>query len=304
MKRVLVLMSTYNGEKYLREQLDSLFSQKDVDMTLLVRDDGSSDGTISVLEEYCIMYPSKIKIIRGANCGCKDSFFLLMKEAVKSYPEYDYYAFSDQDDIWLDDKLISGVNALDKEKNPIKLYYCDPQFVDEDLNTLDIKPIPARNTLEESFILQPCIGCGMIFSPSVLKNGAKADSTMINIHDAWIYRVTLALGGTILKDRNPHILYRQHSSNVIGYNQSLRGRWKRRLKLFIDAECWRSKQAVELLRLYDEMIPEKEERVLMQMVSYKSSLLRKFNIIRNIRFRSLKPFHNVMFYIGICFGKI
>lgn len=304
MKRVLVLMSTYNGEKYLREQLDSLFLQKDVDMTLLVRDDGSSDGTISILEEYRIMYPSKMKIIRGANCGCKDSFFLLMKEAVKAYPKYDYYAFSDQDDIWLDDKLISGVNALDKEKNPIKLYYCDPQCVDENINILDIKAVPARNTLEESFILQPSIGCGMVFSSYVLINGSKADPTMINNHDAWIYRMTLALGGTVLRDKKPHILYRQHSNNTIGYNQSFKSRWKRRLKMFMNDDCFRSKQAMELIRSYDDLIPEKEKKVLNIMVAYKRSFSMKLSIILNKRFRSLKPFHNIMFYFAVCFGKI
>ena len=91
MKKVQVLLSTYNGEKYLKEQLDSIIAQKGVDVHILARDDGSKDDTIKILEGY-----ENIDIIKGSNIGVCKSFF----ELINKSGEYDYYSFADQDDVW------------------------------------------------------------------------------------------------------------------------------------------------------------------------------------------------------------
>ena len=117
MKIVCVLLSTYNGEKYLKEQLDSVLNQKDITLNFLVRDDGSTDSTIDILKQY--EKEGKIKLIVGKNIGYKKSFYELAKLA----PLSDYYAFCDQDDVWDDDKLITAVNMLERENNSIPLLY-------------------------------------------------------------------------------------------------------------------------------------------------------------------------------------
>lgn len=93
---ITVLMSTYNGEKYLKEQLDSILNQEQVDLKLLIRDDGSTDGTVNILKEYENSH-TNIKWYSGLNLGCGKSFFQLVLDAPKS----DYYAFVDQDDVWV-----------------------------------------------------------------------------------------------------------------------------------------------------------------------------------------------------------
>lgn len=304
MKKILVLLSTYNGAKYLSEQLDSLITQKDVDVTILIRDDGSSDHTIELLQSYHKKFPDKIILELADNVGCTGSFFAMMKLAVEKFPDYDYYAFSDQDDVWLPDKMSAAENALDAIDNNIKLYYCSPELVDSKLNTIKSNPLIAKNTLEEAFILQPAIGCSMVFSKELLKKAAIINPADVNIHDAWVYKVCLALGGEIVYDPTPHILYRQHSSNAIGRTQGFKKTWKRRFKLFFDSKCIRSSQAKLLLSTYRLEIPNREKSVLLSISNYHNSLKEKGKIIFKNNFSSKYRLHNLMFKIAILFGKL
>lgn len=105
-KTVAVLMATYNGERFLREQLDSLLNQKDVTVKILVRDDNSKDSTVSILEEY--KSKSLLQWYTGEHLGVEKNFLDLLRHA----PEADYYAFCDQDDVWDDNKLSVAINHL------------------------------------------------------------------------------------------------------------------------------------------------------------------------------------------------
>ena len=97
--KITVLMSTYNGEKYIREQIDSILQQS-MPADIMIRDDGSSDGTVDIIEEY-ISKGTPVELIKGENVGVIASFF----ELIKAAPEEDYYAFSDQDDYWYPEKV-------------------------------------------------------------------------------------------------------------------------------------------------------------------------------------------------------
>ena len=105
-------MSTYNGEKYLREQIDSILNQDYPEISLLIRDDGSTDGTVDILKEYAQKYRD-IDYYVGENLGVQNSFFDLMKRADKrAY----YYAFADQDDVWLPGKIKRAIELLEREE--------------------------------------------------------------------------------------------------------------------------------------------------------------------------------------------
>lgn len=304
MNRVLVLLSTYNGVKYLCEQLDSLLAQTDVDLTVLVRDDGSLDGTTELLKKYHDHYPDKIIIDFADNIGCNGSFFALMKLAAKKYDDYDFYAFSDQDDVWLPDKMYAAAKALNKIDNNISLYYCSPQLVDQHLTPINANPIIAKATLEESFILQPCIGCSMVFSKDLLKKASVIDPMKVNIHDAWVYKLCLSLGGEIVFDTTPHILYRQHSSNAIGRTQGFKKKWARRLNFFVNSNRIRSSIAQLILNTYQTEIPQRQKEVLSSIANYYRSFRSKLKIIFNGNYSTNYRLHNLMFKIAILFGKI
>lgn len=126
MRNILVLMSTYNGEKYLKEQIDSILAQKNVEVTIRVRDDGSTDGTIRILEEY--QKCGKLNWYSSTNMGPAKSFLDLVYNAPL---KYDYYAFCDQDDYWKEDKLYKAIERLEHFDDKPALYHCELEIVDE-----------------------------------------------------------------------------------------------------------------------------------------------------------------------------
>ena len=122
-------MSTYNGEKYIDEQIDSVLAQKNVRVDLLIRDDGSKDETVRIIKRYCEKFDN-IKFYEGPNLKPARSFLNLIETAELNY---DYYAFCDQDDVWHEDKLYQAIEKIGKKKDSQKpiLYYCgvEPLFL-------------------------------------------------------------------------------------------------------------------------------------------------------------------------------
>ena len=119
---VTVIMSTYNGSSYLASQLESLLVQKDVAIRLFVRDDGSSDDTVQILQRYAHRFLS-LDIVEGENLGATESFHVASQLALEKNDPADYYAFCDQDDIWLENKLSIAVNQLSKITSDKPLLY-------------------------------------------------------------------------------------------------------------------------------------------------------------------------------------
>ena len=146
MKKVQVLLSTYNGEKYLKEQIESILKQKEVDKKLIVRDDGSSDSTIKILEEISNKN-KKIIFYKGKNIGPARSFMELLKKS----EEADYYSFADQDDIWEENKIISAINKLNNINEP-ELYLSALGIVNESLENIETKKVSGKYTFEGEMI--------------------------------------------------------------------------------------------------------------------------------------------------------
>ena len=250
MKKVLVLLSTYNGEKYLCEQIDSLLNQKDVEIGILVRDDGSSDDTINILEDY-----KKRGVLQWYSNGHKNvqkSFLDLCKHAYQA----DYYAFCDQDDVWDDDKLIIAVKALEKRtKNIPLLYYCGQRLVDENLNLLSIHRVSNSRSPHTNFLISNVAGCTMVFNRILLEIVKMSEPNFILMHDSWIFKVCLALGGDYVVDSEPHISYRQHGNNTVGLKGGIMNKFHQMLRYL---NAFKIQKQVQCL--YDnyanEMVPE------------------------------------------------
>ncbi|HOV15546.1 MAG TPA: glycosyltransferase, partial [Spirochaetota bacterium] len=125
--KINILMSTYNGEKYLKEQLDSLLNQTYKNIKIYIRDDGSSDNTLNILKEY--NKENKINLFVGENIGFVKSFFWLIKNSDNA----DYYSFSDQDDVWFPGKLEKAINLLNKYDSQIPtLYFSNFDYYDSE----------------------------------------------------------------------------------------------------------------------------------------------------------------------------
>lgn len=229
-KKVQVLLSSYNGAKYISEQIKSIFCQRGVQVELLIRDDGSCDQTMDLLGKFANKYPN-LRFYRGAHVGVSKSFFDLMAHADESA---DYYAFADQDDVWLPHKLLRAVALLEqladtKEKEPV-LYASGVIYADEKLH----RPKPARwkqgkmpsfgNALTENI----CTGCTQVFNQELCRLAKTHMPECGILHDWWMY-LTAACFGKVLYDDKAFLYYRQHTGNVVGMSNWFFGRWKRRL---------------------------------------------------------------------------
>lgn len=247
---VTVVLATYNGEKYLREQLDSVLRQKGVSIKILARDDGSKDATQNILNDYqergaLTWYP-------GAHCGVQKSYLDLLKHA----PQSEYYAFCDQDDVWDDDKLLYAITELENlPKSKPSMYYCGQRLVDENLKLLSIHEIAVNRSAHTNFLISNVAGCTTVFNQCLINAVNSVSPDFILMHDSWLFKVCLALGGNYYADSTAHINYRQHDDNAAGLNGGIKGKLRqvrRYLNLF---EI--KKQCLNLLTCYgDRMVPE------------------------------------------------
>ena len=161
MKSVLVVMSAYNGEKYIQEQIDSILAQENVQVKLIIRDDGSVDNTLDIIKKNSANH-NNVEYIAGENIGYKRSFYNTLTDSPDTY---DYYAFSDQDDVWDKSKLIRAVEMLENESNDIKMYASALRVVDQNLNFTEINNYDKlKISYGSAMSRQRIAGCTMVFN--------------------------------------------------------------------------------------------------------------------------------------------
>lgn len=217
--KVNILLSTYNGEKYLPEQLDSLLKQTYQNIAIYVRDDGSKDNTLSILEEYQNQCNTKedgpqiviLKEDKPVNLGYMESFWTLLRKCEKA----DYYAFCDQDDVWLPEKVERGVTAMEKEKADIPLLYSSG-FVYCNEN-MEIMGYPAQISVPVEFkdvlFYTPAYGFTVMIN-NRLRDRAFAAASLVNMpHDGWCQKIAASMGKFIY-DGTVTAKYRRHASTV------------------------------------------------------------------------------------------
>lgn len=255
---VEVLLSTWNGERYLRPQVDSVLAQTHRELRLLVRDDGSEDGTLDVLRGYD--GDERVVVRAGTNLGLPAAFFRLLDDAGD---DADLWALCDQDDVWRPDKLARAVAALQTVDGPA-LYCGRVLVVDEQLRSLYPHELPWRGpSFTNALVQNIALGCTVVLNRQALElvRGRWPDQCVM--HDAWLYLV-LAATGTVLYD--PHLLvdYRQHGANTVGMGRDrlsrLAGRVRRQLAA--DGPGRHGRQDAELLRLHSERLRPQARREL------------------------------------------
>lgn len=219
MNSVCVLMATYNGSKYLREQIDSLIRQVGVVVTILVRDDGSSDNTTVILQEY--KEKGLLDWYSNGHKNVQKGFLDLCKKA----PKADFYAFCDQDDVWDEDKLKIATDYLSGKDQEIPLlYYCGQKLVDENLQLMSVHKVSDKRSAHTNYLISNVAGCTMVFNKRLLDAVNSCDPDFILMHDSWVFKVCLALGGEYVVDPEAHINYRQHGNNTVGLKGGLKSK--------------------------------------------------------------------------------
>ncbi len=223
-KRVLVLLSSYNGEQYIEQQIKSILTQRELhEVHIRIRDDGSTDGTHAIIERLMDENPGRIELLKGQNIGLNASFFELLKSA----DGYDYYAISDQDDVWLPEKLSTAVCSLETagfEKDMPLLFASTSYLVDDDLKPFgqtrrQVRPFTIYNTIIQNI----CPGHTQVMNQALLKLIQKNwDTEKIYVYDSWIMNMA-QLYGKIVFSNTSFTLYRQHKGNQLGSGSGVLG---------------------------------------------------------------------------------
>lgn len=274
--RVTILLSTYNGSGYLQQQLESLYRQSYPDIAILVRDDGSTDSTRTILENE--QAKGRIELLDdNGNLGAARSFLELLKHAAATGAEY--VAFCDQDDVWSADKIARAVAALKPISAGTPAMYCARlELVDEDLGHIAYTRLPRKTGFGNALVESVAIGCTMVLNRKAVDLIAKNLPERVVIHDWWCYLVVSCFGKVIFED-TVSIKYRQHGANAIGAASDWKTRVSRKCRRFFgdgDGHRWMSEQASTFKAIFQDAIPTAEQRCLSVFVGAKSSARQRF----------------------------
>lgn len=298
--KVLVLLATYNGEKYLREQIDSILNQKDVDVFIKVADDKSKDGTQKILEEYKNKYSNFDYYINEQNKGFTYNFLDLYFSAKTQ--DFDYCAFADQDDFWMEEKLIKAIELIDKNDSKNGCVYCSNlKLVDSEL-----KPLGKNQENEKilkasrySFLVSNiATGCTMVMNKKFYDHSIKFYPKNIHLHDYYLFLVAVFTANYVY-DINPYICYRQHGNNQIGSNKNLFT--KEKFKAFIKPKFYTSDLSKVMLEGFEKDIYEADLDKVKMIAEYKDSFKKKNRLLFTNKIKARR--FNLIFKLRVLFKK-
>jgi len=276
--KVTILLSTYNGCRFLQQQLNSLYEQTYPDIRILVRDDGSSDSTRNILDSE--QAKGSIDILEGHNnLGPALSFFELLRSAASAGTEY--VAFCDQDDVWHPQKIAQAVSALNAATGSAPAMYCSrAEIVDEHLKHIGYTEMPRKVGFGNALVENMAIGCTILLNRKAIDLIRENLPSKVLIHDWWCYLV-ISCFGEIVFDNSTNIKYRQHGANTIGVATNKFDRFKRKMRRFFDGgngRQWISAQASSMRDIFKDNIPPSKRQVLNNFIEMKFSLYRRLRL--------------------------
>lgn len=268
--KVTILLATYNGGKFLEEQLQSLASQSLAQVDVLVSDDGSADNTLTLLNDWQQKWvKGSFTILKGPQKGFSENFRFLIKSL--ECPDT-FVAFCDQDDIWHINKLDKAVQRLIAAGDETKsMYGCRSRLIDVEGKEIGMSPLFQKQPSFGNALVQSLAGANtIVMNPAgftLLQESARR--TGFISHDWWCYQLFTAAGGAVLFDAEPQIDYRQHANNVFGRNTGVKAIWRRIAGLFSgEFSGWLTSNLGALEKCNDLLLPVNTE------------LLRKFQAVR------------------------
>lgn len=253
--KISVLLCTHNGEKFIEEQIKSIFKQKERSIKIFISDDNSQDKTINILRKFSSK--SNVDLKFGPQKGATENFLSLIR---RDDIESDYFAFSDQDDIWLENHIHRAINSLEQVPNNIPALFASRTIlINESGHTIGKSPRQNKKASFQNAIIQNIAsGNTMVFNRAARNLLIKMTAVVKPIwHDWALYQAVSACNGTIFYSQIPSVLYRQHESNLIGAKTNLTTKIKRAANIINGRfKSW-NKNNIELLTsISDEMSQE------------------------------------------------
>ncbi len=285
---VTVLLAVYNGEKYLKEQIDSILTQTVKNIKIVIRDDGSGDGSPLIIDDYCSKYPQIISKLEGAPTGSAKQNFAKLLENCDS----DYIMFCDQDDVWLPQKIEKTLAAMQKAeedgKTPV-LVHTDLKVVGHSLNVISPSFFEFQKLIQDDITLSKLLvqnyvtGCTVMINRALKEKCSNIPENCI-MHDWWLALVAV-LFGKLVCVQEPTMLYRQHESNQVGAKASYGIAFVKRKLATLDKvrENYNATytQAKSLLDRYDGVLGERQKEII--EIYCKIPRMNKFKKIRTMQ---------------------
>lgn len=297
-------MSTYNGERYLKEQIDSVLNQTGVNVKLIVRDDGSKDKTKVILQSYASNNPS-VTILLEDNCGAEKSFNKLCIYA-KEHMTADYYAFCDQDDVWDNDKLDVAVRKLCEFSNDTpNLYFSNLRMVDSNLDYIrDLFKHGEVKAVKDMALVQIfTYGCTCVFNSVALERYCAIEQNK-TYHDNWVY-VLCSYMGKVYYDPVAHISYRQHGTNLSGDKKTGLSLAIHRFRkvFFLKGEHDFEMMAKQLLH-FDKYLSVDDLKKISRVANYRQELLARLWLLFSKKYKTGHWFKDLCICYRILFNAL
>lgn len=231
-KHVAILLSTYNGEDFLSEQLDSLIQQTHTNWSVYASDDGSSDETVRILQSYRERIGTdRMYVLKGPQQGFAANFLsLLRREEIQA----SYFAFCDQDDVWMPQRLEAGVRWMEELPVERPMLYCSStSLIDAQGTCIGASPLFGKPPCFKNALVQSIAGGNTMLLNEAARDLLKQTliDTPIISHDWWAYILVSGCGGVVAYSKEPTVHYRQHGKNIIGSNSEQQGRLLRFRKM-------------------------------------------------------------------------
>jgi glycosyltransferase involved in cell wall biosynthesis len=260
--RVAILLCTKNGAAFIDHQLKSIADQTHDNWILIVSDDASSDQTVAKIKHFAQTQPQRITVRKGPGKGVCANFLSLAND---STIDADYFAFSDQDDIWHQDKLQRALAWFTTVPTDAPGLYCGrTELITVDELPLGFSPLFIRPPTFQNALVQSLAGGNtMVFNRAAKKILEEAATIDVVLHDWWVYQLVSGAGGMIHYDPRSMVKYRQHSDNLIGSNLGWRARSNRiRMMLKGRFHNWNATNIAALRQLPAHLLHPKNREVL------------------------------------------
>jgi glycosyltransferase involved in cell wall biosynthesis len=303
---VLILMGTFNGEKYIREQLDSIATQTYQNWKLVISDDGSTDQTLEVAKEWASeVGVDRVEFREGPRNGFAQNFLSM---ACDSNLRADFYAFSDQDDVWCRDKMSAGIKYLAASDASVPTLYCGTTiYACENLQSLKNSMAFKKPPSFENALVQSLAGGNTMLFNIAAKNLLEKTRPLDSVvsHDWWAYLLVTGCDGVVLYDKTPRVLYRQHEGNSVGANSGWFARLLRLKKLLKGCfRDWTDKNISALNGAVDFLSTQNREVLESFSAARKSNILRRYVIFKRLGIYRQTSLGSLGLFLAILLNKV
>ena len=304
-KSVAVLMATKDGERFLKTQIVSILNQTHKNLKIYIGDDSSQDSSEKIINSFSIKYPNKIFFRRVSFGNYSKNFFNLVND--KSI-DADFYAFSDQDDIWLPDKIENALNSIIfiEESTPI-LYGSRTRLINEKGYEVGISPLFKIPPSFNNALVQNIMGGNtMVFNKTTRALIQSLEHDCLFPYDWLMYIIVSGAEGKVIYDKKPSVLYRQHKNNLIGNNHNFVSKFLRFKRLINREYKTLNKLLIRILNknIHILGLNQRETLKVFSTIHYSKSPILRANELRKMKFFRQTIFGRFSFYFAVIFGLI